>query len=220
MAEGLAEGDKTIPNKKFFDVYKTWAEGGWGMIMPGTTSHATARTELISLGNVQTNPRHLGSAEDLSPDHSRINDPAYIKKWAEWADLIQSDGAAGIIQINHPGRQSPIGAGNRGVFAKAVAPSAVGLKLGPSFLAGLLSKLVFGTPKALETSEIEEIIDEFVATAVLMYKAGFKGIEIHAAHGYLLGMSLYVMMPILADWHSTISFRQGMRLITEMSKPY
>lgn len=92
------------------------------------------------------------------------------------------------MQINHPGRQSPVGAGTRGFFAQTVAPSVVPLDFGSGFLARMIRKGVFGTPRALTTLEVKEVIDQFVATAVLMYKSGFKGIELHAAHGYLLGM--------------------------------
>lgn len=55
--------------------------------------------------------------------------------WKEWADATQSYGTPALVQLCHPGRQSPSGAGNRSWFSKTIAPSAVQLNLGPGFLA-------------------------------------------------------------------------------------
>jgi 2,4-dienoyl-CoA reductase-like NADH-dependent reductase (Old Yellow Enzyme family) len=172
MAESMAEGDFTVPGRKFANVYSAWADGDWGMIMSG---------------NVQIDPAHLGSPNDLTLDYSRLEDPKYIEAWGEFSSASQSQGAPSVIQINHPGRQSPAGAGNRGFFSQAVAPSAVPLSFGPGILANLVRKLVFGKPRALSTVEISEITSKFVKTAVHVYKSGFKGVELHVAHGYLLG---------------------------------
>jgi len=45
---------------------------------------------------------------------------------------------------------------------------------------------LFKTPRALSSEEIEEIIERFANTAALAQKAGFDGVQIHMAHGYLL----------------------------------
>jgi 2,4-dienoyl-CoA reductase-like NADH-dependent reductase (Old Yellow Enzyme family) len=56
--------------------------------------------------------------------------------------------------------------------------------------AGVISRLLFGTPRAMTVAEILDIQDRFVKTAVLVADAGFDGIELHGAHGYLLSQFL------------------------------
>lgn len=91
-----------------------------------------------------------------------------------------------VLQINHPGRQSPRSAGNRGLFDPAVAPSAIPLDFGAGVVQRFLRGLAFGSPHELTTNEVGDIIEKFVQAAKLAYDSGFRGVEVHAAHGYLL----------------------------------
>ncbi|MFX6605336.1 2,4-dienoyl-CoA reductase, partial [Acinetobacter baumannii] len=63
------------------------------------------------------------------------------------------------------------------------APSAVALEMGS------LSKY-FATPREMTEADIAEVIRRFARTAALAEQAGFSGVEIHAAHGYLLSQFL------------------------------
>jgi 2,4-dienoyl-CoA reductase-like NADH-dependent reductase (Old Yellow Enzyme family) len=84
----------------------------------------------------------------------------------------------------HPGRQSPLGAGNRGFFAKTAAPSAVKLNFGDNLIAWAAVSLLFGTPREMSLEEISGsggVIDQFVAAAKQSFEAGFKGVELHGA---------------------------------------
>lgn len=94
------------------------------------------------------------------------------------------------MQINHPGKQSPLGSGRKGFWAKNPSPSAVPLKMGESLLAKAITSLLFGTPREMSVEEIEETVRQFVYVAKLAAKTGFDGVEIHAAHGYLLAQFL------------------------------
>ncbi|MCB0852740.1 MAG: NADH:flavin oxidoreductase/NADH oxidase family protein [Bacteroidetes bacterium] len=78
-------------------------------------------------------------------------------------------------QISHAGRQSTI-------FStfKPIAPSAVKLK----------KLMLFAKPRAMTMEEIKDVEDRFVNTAILCKKAGFTGVQIHSAHGYLLNQFL------------------------------
>ncbi|RKL38514.1 hypothetical protein BFJ72_g7324 [Fusarium proliferatum] len=111
-------------------------------------------------------------AQNLLPS---ANHGALYKRWAEggWAALIT-------------GRQSPIGAGKRSIFSKTIAPSAIPINLGDNAVAKLIRMLVFGTPRAMTRHDIDVIIAQFTEAARLAYQAGFQGVEIHAAHGFLL----------------------------------
>lgn len=139
-------------------------------------------------GNVQVSEQYLGGPLDVMSSSSPSGDVQ--KVWKEWATTCQVGGTPTIVQLNHPGRQSPLGAGQRGFFTKNLAPSAVKLNFGSSLLAGLASSLIFGTPKAMTEEDISLVIDQFVAGAKQSFQAGFKGVELHGAHGYLLAQFL------------------------------
>jgi 2,4-dienoyl-CoA reductase-like NADH-dependent reductase (Old Yellow Enzyme family) len=99
-------------------------------------------------------------------------DAAAIKGLERWAQAAQSAGGRVIGQISHAGRQSP----------KAIAPEPVG----PSAVAVKLPGGLFGTPRALGVDEIQDVIKRFACTAAVLCEAGFDGVQVHAAHGYLV----------------------------------
>lgn len=61
------------------------------------------------------------------------------------------------------------------------------MKVGDSYFEKLIGCLVWTQPKEMTTQDIERVIRQFVDTARLMADAGFSGIELHGAHGYLIG---------------------------------
>lgn len=74
-----------------------------------------------------------------------------------------------------------------GLFAQTMAPSALPLKIGNSWLDSLLTYLAFPQPREMTQKDIDTVTRLFVDTASLMADSGFSGIELHAAHGYLIG---------------------------------
>ena len=88
-----------------------------------------------------------------------------------------------IAQLSHPGRQSPCS-----VSRQPLAPSAVPVSL-PS-LGGLLSRALFRCPRAMTNVEILHVVHSFAASAKHAEACGFDGVQIHAAHGYLLSQFL------------------------------
>jgi 2,4-dienoyl-CoA reductase-like NADH-dependent reductase (Old Yellow Enzyme family) len=82
------------------------------------------------------------------------------------------------LQLSHPGRQVMKNMGQ-----ETWAPSPVALNLG-SF------SNMFGTPRAMTEQEIHEVIARFVKAAQIAEKTGFAGVQIHAAHGYLISQFL------------------------------
>ncbi|KAI8276042.1 hypothetical protein K4K60_008132 [Colletotrichum sp. SAR11_57] len=67
-----------------------------------------------------------------------------------------------------------------------MAPSAVPMNFGDSLGPNLLNKLVFGTPREMTAEEIRDVINRFAGAARIVADAGFAGVELHGAHGYLL----------------------------------
>ena len=101
-----------------------------------------------------------------------------LEPFKQWAKVIKQDGALAIMQINHPGRQV-----QKSLGGKVIAPSAVPMKLGRH------SKR-FHAAEVMTSAQIDDVKSRFVATACQAKQAGFDGIEIHAAHGYLLSQFL------------------------------
>lgn len=122
---------------------------------------------------------YLGQPGDVQASASPSE--ATKKYWKEWATATQRFGTPALVQLCHPGRQSPPGAGRRSFFSKNLAPSPIKLNFGPSLLARTAVTLMFGTPKEMTHEDISLVIDQFVAGAKQSDEAGFKGIELHAA---------------------------------------
>jgi 2,4-dienoyl-CoA reductase-like NADH-dependent reductase (Old Yellow Enzyme family) len=107
---------------------------------------------------------------------------SHVDSWRPIVDFIREHGAVPGIQLAHAGRKAstgipwlggaPISIENGGW--PAVAPSAIPFGSG------------YATPKELSTSEIHQVVADFVAAARRALRAGFQIVEIHAAHGYLL----------------------------------
>jgi 2,4-dienoyl-CoA reductase-like NADH-dependent reductase (Old Yellow Enzyme family) len=154
-----------------------------------TSLRSASYTDACLLGNVQVDPRYLGAAADAA-FNDKVEYNKMLEAWKTWAKVCNSEGTPTIVQINHPGRQSPLGAGTRSIFAKNLAPSAIPLDFGPGLLPKLITSLVFGTPKEMTKADIGDVVKRFADTARLSAEAGFAGIEIHAAHGYLLAQFL------------------------------
>ena len=92
-----------------------------------------------------------------------------------WAQAGTQAGCQLWMQISHPGRQCL-----RLVNMHPIAPSAQQLNM-----SGLAGK-----PRAMDDADIEDVIKRFAATATLAKQAGFSGVQIHSAHGYLLSQFL------------------------------
>lgn len=133
---------------------------------------AEGGTGLIITGNIMVDPK--GTAE---PGNIVFDKNSNMKILENWANQGQQHDAKVMVQLNHPGKQAP-----KAIAKETVAPSAVPLGNG-------LNKL-FSTPRALTTNEVEELVQKFVTSAKVAKEAGFSGVQIHAAHGYLISQFL------------------------------
>ncbi|MEM7288990.1 MAG: NADH:flavin oxidoreductase/NADH oxidase family protein [Pseudomonadota bacterium] len=128
---------------------------------------------LLITGNVMVSPSAMSGPGSVVLQEGTNLDP--FKKWAQAG---RADDAQFWIQINHPGRQMLSALGEETVSASAVSVEIPGL-----------SK-AFSQPRALEENEIQDIITRFATSAALAEEAGFTGVQIHAAHGYLVNQFL------------------------------
>lgn len=128
---------------------------------------------LLLTGNVMVSPNALTGAGGVV-----FEDDSNIELFKQWAQKATQNDTHCWMQISHPGRQIYANLGEQ-----ALSPSDIALDLG-SF-----SKM-FAIPRGLTVEEIEEIIQRFANTAKLVESAGFTGVQIHSAHGYLLSQFL------------------------------
>lgn len=150
-------------------------------------------TEYGLKGNVQVDPTQVGDPNDFvlnrSPEGPEATEFAALKAWSQACSV---NGTKTIVQICHPGRQIAFGKGT-------VAPSAVPMNFGTGFVSRLLNHLVFGTPRAMSTREIQTTIRHFVDASRKISMAGFAGVELHGAHGYLLAQFLSPQANVRTD---------------------
>ncbi|MGV0794913.1 NADH:flavin oxidoreductase/NADH oxidase family protein [Mycolicibacterium sp. XJ1819] len=105
-----------------------------------------------------------------------VEDARDIEMLRTWATAARAGGAQCWMQLNHAGRQIP-----RTLSGRPVAPSA-------QEMTGLRG--AFAPPRALTAAEIEELTGRFARSAAIAVQAGFDGVQIHAAHGYLISQFL------------------------------
>ena len=153
---------------------------------------------LLITGNVMVHKQALTGPRGVVLDAESALEP-----FARWAAAGKSGGAAMWMQISHPGRQ--VRATMPGVVW---GPSAVALELGKH------SKR-FRPPSAMTPEQIDATLDRFVAAAMRAQDAGFDGVEVHGAHGYLLSQFLSPLANRRTDeWGGSLQNRA--RLLLEV----
>lgn len=154
-------------------------------------SFARGGVGLIITGNVMIDPLALGGPGDVV-----LQKGTDLTPFKAWAKAARSHGAQFWMQINHPGRQTMAALGQPGW-----APSEVAVDLGKH------SKLI-AKPKALNETQIRQIIQRFADTARRAEAAGFTGVEIHSAHGYLISQFLSPRTNLRNDqWGGSVANR-------------
>lgn len=172
-----------------------------------TYDHATERHQtlyrrwsnggagLLISGNVMIDRRYLEKAGNVV-----IEDESGMTALQAWAAAGQEGGNQFWMQISHPGRQCAK-LNNR----QPVSASDVQLHLAGGF----------AKPRTLEESEIEEIIQRYATTAGIAQKAGFSGVQLHGAHGYLISQFLSPVTNQRTDqWGGSLKNRARLLLRT------
>lgn len=131
---------------------------------------ATGGAGLLLTGNVQIDRRYLERPGNVAIDGPQ--DASAMRALEAFAASSTGTGAEIFVQLSHAGRQTPIY-----VNKSPVAPSAAPLDLPGG---------QFGAPRALQADEIEDVVQRFAFAASICKAAGFAGVQIHGAHGYLI----------------------------------
>lgn len=166
MSETLGDS-RNHPTRALSTLYDRWAHGGAGLLITGNVmidSSALGETHNVVIENPQAKNYQVENKQNFE----------LLRNWA----LAGTQNNTQLwMQLNHPGKQAP-----RSFNSTAVAPSAIPFQSGISRF--------FHPPKELAESEIENIISRFGVTAEIAKRAGFTGVQIHGAHGYLVSQFL------------------------------
>lgn len=138
---------------------------------------------LLITGNVMVDRWHLERGGNLAIEGEQSNED--LAKLADMASAANAHGAKIVMQLNHAGRQT-----QKAVNKHPKSASDVGLKMGNGR---------FGKPTPLSVSEIETVIDGYVHAANIAKQTGFDGVQIHAAHGYLISQFLSPLSNVRND---------------------
>lgn len=127
---------------------------------------------LCVTGNVMIDLKARGE-----PGNVVIEDDTHLAALKAWAKAATAKNTHCWVQLNHPGKQAP-----KGLNRETVAPSAVPFRDD--------MKAFFATPRELTDAEVQALVARFGKAAGIVKQAGFTGVQIHGAHGYLVSQFL------------------------------
>ncbi|KAK5130434.1 hypothetical protein LTR08_002133 [Meristemomyces frigidus] len=152
-----------IPSKNLINVYKRWGEGAIGNILTG---------------NLMIEYDHLEAAGNpIIPRGSKYEGERF-EAFKEMATEGKKHGCLMVGQVSHPGRQVQDTIQKNPVSASDIQ------------LEGNIMGMTFAKPRAATDEDIKNFIEGFAHAAEYLEKAGYDGIELHGAHGYLLAQFL------------------------------
>lgn len=125
-------------------------------------------------GNVLVDRRNLEAPGNVVIDGVPSNEHAVML--GKWAEACKEGGGKVVMQLSHAGRQT-----QKLVNPQPDAPSAIAVDLPGG---------QFGTPRAMTGDDIKRLIEKYAIAAKTARAAGFDGVQIHAAHGYLMSQFL------------------------------
>ena len=135
-----------------------------------------------------------------TPNQLSVTNTHMIAQLSRLAEAVHAYDTKIFVQLHHPGNQTPsrLIDGRQPVSASDVTCNVIGEQ-----------------PRALTTEEVEAMVRKFVTGAVIAQKAGIDGVEIHAAHGYLVSQFLSPHTNKRTDKYGG-SFEGRMRFVTEI----
>jgi 2,4-dienoyl-CoA reductase-like NADH-dependent reductase (Old Yellow Enzyme family) len=138
------------------------------------SSWADSGFGLMVTGNIVVDGDHLERAGNVIIESQPS--AAHMAALRSWTKAARKNGAHVWAQLSHSGRQT-----QKVINPTPLAPSAVEIGLPGG---------QFGKPKAMTSDEIVQVVHRFALAARVCKEAGFTGVQIHAAHGYLISSFL------------------------------
>ncbi|AQL38548.1 alkene reductase [Pseudomonas syringae] len=142
---------------------------------------ATYYAQRASAGLIITEATQISPQAQGYQDTPGLYTPEQIAAWRVVTDAVHAEGGRIFVQLWHVGRVSHVDLQPGG--AAPVAPSAIRAQT-KTFVNNAFTDV--SEPRALELSELPGIVNDFSQAAANAIEAGFDGVEIHGANGYLL----------------------------------
>ena len=162
MEENMADAGQ-IPSQALIQLYDVWSKGQPGIILTG---------------NVMVDPTALTGPGGVVLDKTTFDQEGNKALFEKWARTGKAHGSQMWMQISHPGRQVYANQGTEVVSASATKVQMAG------------AEKMFATARALSLDDIKALVNRFADTAAAAEASGFDGVEVHAAHGYLVSQFL------------------------------
>ena len=124
---------------------------------------------LLITGNFPVDRYHLEHPANIVIDMRSDRE-----KLRALSQAAKAEGAVVLAQLSHSGRQTP----------ESVNPTPLSLSDRKLYLAG------YGQPRPASEADLDAVTDQFIRSAVVAQETGFDGVEVHAAHGYLMSSAL------------------------------
>merc|ERR1712230_281972 len=195
MTERLSSWDpehkekRGVPSKQLINVYKRWGEGGLGLILTG---------------NIMVDYHQLEApGNPIIPLEAPFEGERF-EAFKEMGKQAKAHGSLIVGQVSHPGRQV-----EGRINPDPISASDVQLE-------GEVMGMRFAKPHAASLDEINDIINRFTHAAEYLHQAGYDGIELHGAHGYLLAQFLSQTTNKRTDKYGG-SLENRLRLILEIT---
>lgn len=170
-------GELKLPNRLVMAPLTRCRSGEDGVPGPIVVEHYRQRASLGLIVSEGTYPSHAGQGFTGQP--GLVNDEQ-VEGWTRVTDAVHAEGGRIFAQVMHAGRVTHEDTnGGRAV----VGPSAIAIE---GMTRTYKGKQPFPVPHALTEDEIQGVIQEFVQGSLNAIKAGFDGVELHGANGYLL----------------------------------
>lgn len=173
----LTLGEMKLANRVVMAPLTRVRSGSEGVPGPLVVEHYRQRASLGLIVSEGAYPSHAGQG---FPGQPGLVTPAQLAGWRNVTDAVHAGGGRIVAQVMHAGRVTH--EDTNGGY-EVVAPSAIAIAGETRTYQG---KKPYPVPHALTTDELPSIIEEFVAASRNAVDAGFDGVELHGANGYLL----------------------------------
>jgi 2,4-dienoyl-CoA reductase-like NADH-dependent reductase (Old Yellow Enzyme family) len=171
LLEPLVAGKLSLHNRLVMPPMATAMAGPNGEMTDDLLGYYDEKSAGGALGLVITEHCYIAMEGRNRVGQPSIADDETIEGWKRFVDVVHRNGSKTVMQINHSGGATSMAA----TGSQPVGPSDITSPIGPG-----------ETPRPLATDEIAIIVGQFASAARRVQEAGFDGVEIHAAHGYLL----------------------------------
>ncbi|KAF2855111.1 NADH:flavin oxidoreductase/NADH oxidase-like protein [Plenodomus tracheiphilus IPT5] len=196
MTERLSSWDpqnleaRGVPSKNLINVYRRWGEGEYGITLTG---------------NIMIDYENLEAAGNPIIPRGAPYEGERFENFKELATQAKKHGSLIVGQVSHPGRQVA------DMFQKnPISASDVKLET-------VVMGMTFAKPRAATEEDIKNVIEGFAHAAEYLEKAGYDGIQLHGAHGYLLAQFLSPTTNKRTDKYGG-SLENRARIITEIGQ--